>query len=914
MKWPETLHHVIDLVALSRPQDKKNQKVKNDLLSDLLSYDRGTYTQFHVQRQPQKEPYVPCPDLEESIVSLLIPFYREVDPYDFQDSFSDLDGEEIREQFVAGLRDIGALQDTIKELNQTIKEGEDSKWITMAEVLREDLAYLYARGQGSNLTIGSEIQMSYRSEVLTELSHYREGDFVFIEYDRKPLYGTIELADADKVYREPYPSVSDVNTQIEIDRNEFERCLCRDARNSYVFDPNRAPVQDPERIQKENYQKLQKIAPEILTKDADILHFNGGSHRYPVTIERIDEDRIAISSYYEQNGDSMADPDMEFVIDTNAHRLSARIYQQDNLGIYQEVEMENDLVLDPELEEELNTFAGQWLDTIQRDYTREEPIQSKEDQMLSPFERIKGPELKEDSLEDKAAATRDVAKSEFKTAREKCADNLQAIRILRSLEEEKRPAREEEKDQLRLYTGWGALADVFDPSKENWETERNELQTLLSPEEYQSAMESTLTAFYTPSVLIDAIYSKLRDFGVSTGNVLEPSCGIGNFFARKPVDMDLQFYGVEIDPLSGKMAKALYPEAGIQIKGYEEAVLPDDSFDVAIGNVPFGDYQVQDSKYDRYHFLIHDYFFAKTIDKLRPGGILAFITSTGTMDKSDTRLREHLARHCDLLGGVRLPNDTFSKEAGTKVNSDLLFFQKRYMIREKDEVPDWVDTEKQIEFYENKEGERQAFPVQTNRYFIEHPEMILAEPKNVSGPFGPQRIYVPKKDTDLRTLLDTALASIQLSEERDTESVDINTPSLDVDLELRNFSYCIQNGVVYYQENESLSEVHRPKNQEDRIRTLIPLRDTLRELIELQVQDADESSIRSKQQELNQRYDAYQKQYGLLHSRATRQAFEEDSSYSLLCSLEIIKEDGSLERKSDIFTKRTIRPNKAGRS
>lgn len=910
LKWPETLHHVIDLVALSRPQDKKNQKVKNDLLSDLLSYDRGTYTQFHVQRQPQKEPYVPCPDLEESIVSLLIPFYREVDPYDFQDSFSNLDGEEIREQFVAGLRDIGALQDTIKELNQTIKEGEDSKWITMAEVLREDLAYLYARGQGSNLTIGSEIQMSYRSEVLTELSHYREGDFVFIEYDRKPLYGTIELVDADRVYVESYPSISDVNTQIEIDRNEFERCLRQDARNSYVFDPNRAPVQDPERIQKENYQKLQKIAPEILTKDADILHFNGGSHRYPVTIERIDEDRIAISSYYEQNGDSMADPDMEFVIDTNAHRLSARIYQQDNLGIYQEVEMENDLVLDPELEEELNTFAGQWLDTIQRDYTREEPIQSKEDQMLSPFERIKGPELKEDSLEDKAAATRDVAKSEFKTAREKCADNLQAIRILRSLEEEKRPAREEEKDQLRLYTGWGALADVFDPSKENWETERNELQTLLSPEEYQSAMESTLTAFYTPSVLIDAIYSKLRDFGVSAGNVLEPSCGIGNFFARKPVDMDLQFYGVEIDPLSGKMAQALYPEADIQIKGYEEAALPDDSFDVAIGNVPFGDYQVQDSKYDRYHFLIHDFFFAKTIDKLRPGGILAFITSTGTMDKADNRLREHLAQYCDLLGGVRLPNDTFSKEAGTTVNSDLLFFQKRHSIREKEELPDWVDTEKQIEFYENKEGERQAFTVQTNRYFIEHPEMILAEPKNVSGPFGPQRIYVPKKDTDLRTLLDTALTSIQLSEERDTESVDIHTPSLDVDLELRNFSYCIQNGSIYYKENESLNEIHRPKSQEERIRALIPLRDTLRELIELQVQDADESSIRSKQQELNQRYDAYQKQYGLLHSRATRQAFEDDSSYSLLCSLEIIKEDGSLERKSDIFTKRTIRPNK----
>ena len=912
LKWPETLHHVIDLVALSKPQDEKDQKVKKDLLSDLQSYDQGTYTQFHVQRQPQKEPYVPCLDLEESIVSLLIPFYREVDPYDFQDSFSDLDGEEIHEQFVAGLRDIGALQDTIKELNQTIEEGEDAKWITMAEVLREDLAYLYARGQGSNLTIGSEIQMSYRSEVLTDLPNYRTGDFVFIEYERKPLYGTIELVDADKVYMEPYPSVSDVNTQIEIDRNEFERCLCRDARNSYVFDANRSWTLDtkidaePERIQKENYQKLRHLAPELFTDERKSVHFKGGAHNLPVTIEWIDEDRIAISSYYEQNGDSMADPDMEFVIDPKTHTLSARTYQQDSLGVYQKVEMDNDLVLNPELEEELDAFAGQWLDTIQRDYTREDLIQDKEEPVLSPFERIQEAEFKTETLEETISKNL----TNHRSTREKCADNLQAIRILRSLEEEQRPAREEEKDQLRLYTGWGALADVFDPSKETWETERNELQNLLSPEEYQSAMESTLTAFYTPSVLIDAIYSKLRDFGVSTGNVLEPSCGIGNFFARKPVDMDLQFYGVEIDSLSGKMAKALYPEADVQIKGYEEAKLPDHSFDVALGNVPFGEYQVQDPKYDRYHFLIHDYFFAKTIDKLRPGGILAFITSTGTMDKADTRLREHLARHCDLLGGVRLPNDTFSKEAGTTVNSDLLFFQKRHSIREKDEVTDWVDTEKQIEFYENKEGERQAFSVQTNRYFIEHPEMILAESKNVSGPFGPQRIYVPKKDTDLRTLLDTALASIQLSEERDTESVDINTPSLDVDPELRNFSYCIQNGVVYYKENDSLNEIHRPRNQEDRIRALIPLRDTLRELIELQVQDADDLSIQSKQQELNQRYDAYQKQYGLLHGRATRQAFEDDSSYSLLCSLEIIKEDGSLERKSDIFTKRTIRPNK----
>lgn len=671
LKWPETLHHVIDLVALSRPQDKKDQKVKNDLLSDLLSYDRGTYTQFHVHRQPQKEPYVPCMDLEESIVSLLIPFYREVDSYDFQDSFSDLNEEEIREQFVAGLRDIGALQDTIKELNQTIDETGDPAQIRIARLLREDLAYLYARGQGSNLTIGSEIQMSYRSEVLTDLPNYHTGDFVFIEYERKPLYGTIELVDADKVYMEPYPSVSDVNTQIEIDRNEFERCLCRDARNSYVLDPNRAMIQDPERIQKENYQKLRHLAPELFTDERKSVHFKGGAHNLPVTIEWIDEDRIAISSYYEQNGDSMADPDMEFVIDPKTHTLSARTYQQDSLGVYQKVEMDNDLVLNPELEEELDAFAGQWLDTIQRDYTREDLIQDKEEPVLSPFERIQEAEFKTETLEETISKN----PTNHRGTKEKCADNLQAIRILRSLEEEKRPTREEEKDQLRLYTGWGALADVFDPSKENWETERNELQTLLSPEEYQSAMESTLTAFYTPSVLIDAIYSKLRDFGISAGNVLEPSCGIGNFFARKPVDMDLQFYGVEIDPLSGKMAQALYPEADIQIKGYEEAALPDDSFDVAIGNVPFGDYQVQDSKYDRYHFLIHDFFFAKTIDKLRLGGILAFITSTGTMDKADNRLREHLAQYCDLLGGVRLPNDTFSKEAGTTVNSDLLSFR-----------------------------------------------------------------------------------------------------------------------------------------------------------------------------------------------------------------------------------------------
>lgn len=889
LKQPESLHHIIDLVALSEPSNEKNQNAKIDLLSNLQRYNQGTYTQFNMQKKSKNEPYEPCLDLEQSVTRLLISFYEEYDSYDFKDNYGNLSDEEIFDQFMAGLHDIGALEDTIKELNLTIKESEDFQQEVTAKLLREDLAYLYAVLRESNLKLGNEAQMSYRGEVLKDLPYYNTGDFIFLEQSGEPLYGTLSLVLENTVYIDPYPQIEDTDTQVEMDRKTFEHLLRLDVRNGYVFDSNRLSIRDQENYEdsntriKENYYKLNQLVPDILSGENEVVDFYGGPYMLPVTIETIGENRIAITSYYELNGDSMADPDMEFEIDKKARTMSAKTYQQDSLGVYQDVD--NDLGLNPNLEKELNDFAGQWLDTISRDYYRETPNQKNEEFIPEPSQQKRSP-------------------------KEKCADNIRAIQIMRTLEKEQRPADTEERNTLLRYSGWGALADVFDSSKESWEEERTQLRNLLTPQEYQNAMESTLTAFYTPPELIDAIYSKLQDFGMDKGNVLEPSCGIGNFFNRKPNDVEYQFYGVEIDPLSGMIAKALNPDADIQIKGYEEASLPDNSFDVAIGNVPFGEYQVQDSKYDQYHFLIHDYFFAKTIDKLRPGGILAFITSTGTMDKADTRLREYLATRCDLLGGVRLPNDTFSKEAGTKVNSDLLFFQKRYQPRDKSELPDWVDTEKRIELYENKDGERQDFTVQINRYFIEHPEMILAESKNVSGPFGPQRIYVPKKDADFSQLLNQALGSIRLSQEVDRSLMDITIPAVTVDAELRNFSYCIQNGLIYYKENDVMHEIRVSKNQEDRIRSLIPIRDTLRELIELQVQDADDLSIQTKQKALNQLYDDYQTKFGLIHARSSRQAFEDDSSYSLLCSLEILKEDGSLDRKSDIFTKRTIRPNK----
>ena len=490
-----------------------------------------------------------------------------------------------------------------------------------------------------------------------------------------------------------------------------------------------------------------------------------------------------------------------------------------------------------------------------------------------------------------------------KGAKEKFAANMAAIQTLKAVEQRGTPATEAEQDVLAGYLGWGGLADAFDVGKDNWHTEYERLKTLLTEDEYTAARESTLTAFYTPPAVIHAMYRALERIGCVGGNVLEPSMGVGAFFGHRHSKFDThnaKLYGVELDSVSGRIAKQLYQKARIQIAGYEKADLPDSFFDLAIGNVPFGQYQVSDRRYDKLHFQIHDYFLAKTVDKLRVGGVMAFITTSGTLDKKSEEVRRYLAAHCDLIGAVRLPNTTFKTNAGTEVTSDILFLQKRGTVLEQD-VP-W------IHIGQTADG------IPLNQYFIDHPEKICGEMQMVSGPYGRRATCAARENgLSLEAQLDAALADLQaeysLEEPQDYAQEESGT--LDADPNVRNFSYTVKDDVVYYRENSKMRVVQAGATALARIRALVPLRDTCRELIDAQLENYSDEYIQNLQVRLNAQYDAYSKKYGRINSRGTASAFREDSGYFLLCSLEDLDDEGNFKGKTDMFTKRTIRPAQA---
>ena len=465
-------------------------------------------------------------------------------------------------------------------------------------------------------------------------------------------------------------------------------------------------------------------------------------------------------------------------------------------------------------------------------------------------------------------------------AKAKFAANLNAIRTLKQIEQRGTPATEAEQDVLAGYLGWGGLADAFDPNKNSWHSEYEHLKNLLTPEEYAAAQESTLTAFYTPPAVIHAMYRVLTRMGCVGGNVLEPSMGVGAFFGHRSGSFDMnnaKLYGVELDSVSGRIAQQLYQKAKIQICGYEKADLPDSFFDLAIGNVPFGQYQVTDRQYDKLHFQIHDYFLAKTVDKLRVGGIMAFITTSGTMDKKSESVRRYLAARCDLIGAVRLPNNTFTAQAGTTVTSDILFLQKRGRVLEQD-AP-WIHV-----------GET-ADGIPLNRYFIDHPEMICGEMQMVSGPYGQRPTCAPLENgASLEGQLDAALANLQaeytLADDREDAQEESDT--LDADPGTRNFSYVVKDATVYYRENSKMRAVKASTSALARIKALVPLRDTCRELIRAQLDNLPDETVAALQAQLTAQYDSYHDTYGLINSRGTASAFREDSGYFLLCSLEDI--------------------------
>ena len=480
--------------------------------------------------------------------------------------------------------------------------------------------------------------------------------------------------------------------------------------------------------------------------------------------------------------------------------------------------------------------------------------------------------------------------------KEKFRQNIEAIRTLEKIEGEHRTATPEEQEILAKYVGWGGLADAFDSSKANWANEYQELKSLLSPEEYASARESTLNAHYTSPVIIQAIYDAVGKMGFTRGNVLDPAAGIGNFYGCLPEGMkESRLYGAELDGLTGRIAKQLYPHADIKITGFENTSYPNDFFDVAVGNVPFGQYKVSDRQYDKHNFLIHDYFFAKTLDKVRPGGIVAFVTSKGTMDKKNPEVRKYLAQRAELLGAVRLPNTAFKENAGTEVTSDILFLKKRDRVM--DIEPDWVHLTE-------KDG------IVMNQYFADHPEMVLGKMEMVSGAHGMESACLPDTSLPLSAQLKNALSHVEGSiEQADFNEIDdeLAKENIPADPDVKNYSYTVVDDTVYYRENSIMKPVDVSEKAEQRIKGMVAIRDCTQELINFQLEEYPEDMIQNKQTELNQLYDDFSKKFGLISSQTNKRAFNQDSSYCLLCSLERLDDEGNFIGKADMFTKRTIK-------
>ena len=537
---------------------------------------------------------------------------------------------------------------------------------------------------------------------------------------------------------------------------------------------------------------------------------------------------------------------------------------------------------------------------------KEEPAEERNEKEPEPVvpaweqkKKVKGFDLHPDvSMAERH--TFNLRENEVETVgkKERFRRNIMAIQLLKKCQEENRFATPEEQIILSKYVGWGGLSEAFDENNSAWATEYLELSSVLTPEEYASARESTLTAFYTPPEVITAIYKAMEQMGFKEGNLLEPSCGIGNFIGMLPDTMqDSKIYGVELDTISAGIAQQLYQKTTIAAQGFEETNLPDSFFDGVVGNVPFGDFKVSDKRYDKHKFLIHDYFFAKSLDKLRPGGVMALVTSKGTMDKETLAVRKYIAQRAELLGAIRLPNNTFKGNAGTEVVSDILILQKRDRLI--DIEPDWVH----LDTDENG--------IKMNSYFVQHPEMILGEMKMVSGRFGMEATCVPYENADLAAQLDEAVANIhgEITEYETEEELEEEDNSIPADPTVRNFSYTVVDDKIYYRENSRMTPVEVSATAENRIKGMIAIRNSVRTLIELQTEDYPDSEIKAEQERLNRLYDTFSGKYGLINSRANTSAFSQDSSFSLLSALEIIGEDGELERKADMFSKRTIKPH-----
>lgn len=678
------------------------------------------------------------------------------------------------------------------------------------------------------------------------------------------------------------------------------------------------------------FEKMKKIVPRIMNEVSGFCNMiTASDNDDPLMIlYDYDEKTIDMFHYYEVNGIEVSEPYMTFKVDFSKEVLEPISYKNDSIDI--EISSDNKNKDALSTKDDLENYANQWIDKLlEKNYIVEseqvfkDSINKREIYHIDydgsfivytdmPYSLVKefadnynyiisDKIQKEDILINPVQSEKinyqimdkDLGK---RTPKERYNDNVAAIRLLFSLEKQGRNATKDEQDILSRYVGWGGLADVFDESKSNWANEYLELKSLLSEEEYKSARESTLTSFYTSPVVIESIYKALNNLGFRHGNILEPSCGIGNFFGMLPDEMNnSKMYGVELDSISGRIAKQLYQNSNIAIEGYEETKLPDSFFDVAVGNVPFGNFKVVDKKYDRLNFNIHDYFFAKTIDKVRPNGIIAFVTSRYTMDKRNSNVRRYINERCELLGAIRLTNDAFGD---TKAVSDILFLQKRERPVLKDD--DWVSTGITEEGYV------------INQYYIDHPEMILGTIEKTHAMYGREDITVVGYDEPLNESLEKAIYNIKghIDEVDIVEENENEIESIPADPQVRNYSYTVIGDKVYYRENSLMNKVDVGDTTFKRIKGMIRIRDTVRDLITYQSEDYPEEMIAKKQRELNDYYDVFTQAYGLLNSRGNTIAFREDSSFYLLCSLENLNEDGTLKSKAAMFTQRTIRKKK----
>lgn len=678
------------------------------------------------------------------------------------------------------------------------------------------------------------------------------------------------------------------------------------------------------------FEKMKKIVPRIMNEVSGFCNMITASDNDDPLMILYDHDEKTIDMfhYYEVNGIEVSEPYMTFKVDFSKELLEPISYKNDSIDI--EISSDNKNKDALSTKDDLENYANQWLDKLlEKNYIVEservfkDSINKREIYHIDydssfivytdmPYSLVKefadnynyivsDKIQKEDILINPVQSEKinyqimdkDLGK---RTPKERYNDNVAAIRLLFSLEKQGRNATKDEQDILSRYVGWGGLADAFDESKSNWANEYLELKSLLSEEEYKSARESTLTSFYTSPVVIESIYKALNNLGFRHGNILEPSCGIGNFFGMLPDEMKgSKMYGVELDSISGRIAKQLYQNSNIAIEGYEETKLPDSFFDVAVGNVPFGNFKVVDKKYDRLNFNIHDYFFAKTIDKVRPNGIIAFVTSRYTMDKRNSNVRRYINERCELLGAIRLPNDAFGD---TKAVSDILFLQKRERPVLKDD--DWVSTRITEEGYV------------INQYYIDHPEMILGTIEKTHAMYGREDITVVGYDEPFNESLGKAIYNIKghIDEVDIVEENENEIESIPADPQIRNYSYTVIGDKVYYRENSLMNKVDVGDTTFKRIKGMIRIRDTVRDLITYQSEDYPEEMIAKKQRELNDYYDVFTQAYGLLNSRGNTIAFREDSSFYLLCSLENLNEDGTLKSKAAMFTQRTIRKKK----